>query len=313
MRPVSAGCADNLKFKKTDYGVDCLVESNQPYMPQDPQQRALFMKACEHSISRYDVYGNHKPLPFEKENLLQVIDQKKTFVVDNNSAWQRECKAHPDKAFIICAALSREQPNTEKLILSAALNTLGNLFTVGYYPPSGFVHIDRVDEPYVYAFNQSTLSKTNDNNDPISIRLKAMDKLSIEHDKQRIRDYLSQTLAQDNSLNSRFNHTGKANDLPTPNQVQNVLGRLKDYIKTLLPQCKYNFEHSTDVANYCYTALLLAKRPIRNEFDLPDYPNVFGDLTILGIAIYLQAHILTHDDNLKRMAEFADIKHFTTV
>jgi hypothetical protein len=79
-------------------------------LPADSAQREQALKSLEHSFSLYDYAGNHKPHPYEKENLLELIGRREMYVVDNNSPWQSECKSHLDKAFIISAALSREQP-----------------------------------------------------------------------------------------------------------------------------------------------------------------------------------------------------------
>ena len=128
-------------------------------LPKDSKEREQALKCLEHSMSMYDIYGNHIPHLYEKENLLDLISQRDMYVVDTNSEWKKECKVHPDKAFIISPALSREHPNTKDLILDATRCKLGNIFTVGLYAKNGRVLIDRVDENYCYFFDMPKLTE----------------------------------------------------------------------------------------------------------------------------------------------------------
>jgi len=87
-----------------------------------PQDRERIQKMLQHSCSVYDFVGNHLPHPYEKENLLEIIGKRDTYVVDTNSEWKRACReqVHKAKAFIITPALSREQTYTKDLILDKA-------------------------------------------------------------------------------------------------------------------------------------------------------------------------------------------------
>jgi hypothetical protein len=115
-----------------------VVESILPTLP--PQDREQALNALQHSCSFYDEVGNHLPHDYEKENLLEVIDQRDTYIIDNSSEWRKECllPENHDKAFIISPSLSRENPNTKDLILDKTRCRLGNIFSVGILPmPDG--------------------------------------------------------------------------------------------------------------------------------------------------------------------------------
>src|ERR1039457_37088 len=91
------------------------------------------LRAREHSFAMYDFHGKPIPHPNSKEDLLKIISKRDIYVVDSNSVWKKECLApeNSNKAFIICPALSRENPNTEDLILNATRSKLGNIFSFG--------------------------------------------------------------------------------------------------------------------------------------------------------------------------------------
>src|SRR4051812_33738792 len=83
--------------------------------PKDCAERQQALKARNHSFAMYDFNCKSIPHPNSKENLLEIIGKRETYIVDNNSDWKNECLAgtNKEKAFVIPPALAREDPNTE--------------------------------------------------------------------------------------------------------------------------------------------------------------------------------------------------------
>jgi hypothetical protein len=280
---------------------------------ESPQGRERILKILEHSCSMYDFSGNHLPHPYEKENLLEEIRKRDTYVVDTNSEWKKECKNHLDKAFIITPALSREQENTKELILDEARCKLGNIFSVGIIANPGYVLIDRIDQHFQHAFDNAKLTQASKGKGPIVANQKAEHQRQIEHEKEQIRFQVGlELLFSVNSgqppVSKAFWNSGNACDLPPPDQMQYATDRLKANINRRSPDCKYNVNKSKTVVEMCHRTLLLEDNRIRSEFDDPKKENVFGDMYILFAAIYLGANIMTKDIRLIRMAGYAGIE-----
>ena len=267
--------------------------------PAGSLQREQALKALEHSFSMYDYNGNHKPHPYEKENLLEVISRRDMYVVDTNSDWKRECEGHPDKAFILSPPLARENPNTIDLILDKARCRRGNIFSVGVYAQIERVLIDKIDEHYRYCFDIDRLSEASRGKGPTVATEKAKIWNHIEQDKSEIRPIIE---------------AEKASDLPPPEQLQIKINVFKSEIKRLLPECRHNVHKSRKMAILCYSTLLMEDDQPRKdegtrfEFDCPQYENVFNDMYIVLGAIYLGAFIMTIDRKLTQMASYAGVK-----
>lgn len=290
-------------------------EEIEQILPADSAQREQALKSLEHSFSLYDFDGNHKPHPYEKENLLEVISRREMYVVDNNSPWQSECKAHLDKAFIISAALSREHPSIKALILDATRSGLGNLFAFGCYANIARVHIDRIDSSFSHVFDMQKLEDASDKSGEAFAKQKAQERINNEYDRAAIQNHIWLELLFASSLGKKpiktdFMISGKASDLPNRDSIQEVITRLQAYIQRQLSKCKHNLKNTKNVVERCYAKLLLEDRKTRNDFDKPNYDNVFGDMYIVSAAIYLGANIMTGDKGLKKMASYAGIKCF---
>ncbi len=290
-------------------------EEIEKILPADSVQRQQALKSLEHSFSLYDFDGNHKPHPYEKENLLEVISRREMYVVDNNSPWQSECQAHLDKAFIISAALSREHPSTKALILDATRCELGNLFAFGCYENVARVHIDRIDSSFGHVFDMEKLEKASDKSGEAFAKLKKQEKVNNDHDKTAIRNHIGLELFFLSALGTtpiktNFIQSGKASDLPNRDSIHEIISRFQADIQRRLPKCKHNLKQTKNAVERCYARLLLEDRKTRNDFDKPDYDNVFGDMYIVSTAIYLGANILTGDNGLKQMATYAGVKCF---
>jgi hypothetical protein len=282
---------------------------------ESPSGRERILKMLEHSCSMYDFAGKHLPHPYEKENLLEVIQKRDTYVVDTNSEWKKECKNHSDKAFIITPALSREQENTKDLILDEARCKLGNIFSVGIIPKPGYVLVDRIDSHFQYCFDDAKLAQASKGKGSIVANQKIVHRQQIEYEKEQIRfqvglELLFSVNSAQHSVSKAFWNTGKAEDLPSPAQMQFATTKLKDDIRRKVLECKYNINKSKTVVEMCHRTLLLEDERIRSEFDDPKKENVFGDMYILHGAIYLGANIMTKDIRLTKMAGYAGLRCF---
>lgn len=129
--------------------------------PIECAERHRAFRAREHSFAMYDFHGKPIPHPNSKEDLLKIIGERDIYVVDSNSLWKKECLApeNSPKAFIICPALARENPNTEELILNATRSKLGNIFSFGIDASLNCILIDRIDEPFKDVFDQQRLRR----------------------------------------------------------------------------------------------------------------------------------------------------------
>ena len=107
----------------------------------------------------YDYHGKPIAHPNSKENLLKIISERDIYVVDSNSLWRKECLApeNSKKAFVICPALSRENPNIEDLILNATRSKLRNIFSFGIDAGLNCILIDLIDEPFKDVFDMVRL------------------------------------------------------------------------------------------------------------------------------------------------------------
>ncbi len=211
-------------------------EEIEKLLPKDSKGREQALKALEHSFSMYDYVGNHKPHAYEKENLLDMISQRDTYVNDSNSDWKKASKEHPDKAFIISPALSRENSNTKDLILEANRAKLGNLFSVGIDTSLKCVLVDRIDEPFRYVFDMAKLNEASKGKGPTVAKQKQEISKTIEHEKTMVRNHLALAFLVLGGFNSpivsAFVASGKAADLPSPDKIPGVIGMLKADIQT---------------------------------------------------------------------------------
>lgn len=281
-----------------------VVESILPtLLPQDREQA---LNALQHSCSFYDEVGNHLPHDYEKENLLEVIDQRDSYIIDNSSEWRKGCllPENRDKAFIISPSLSRENPNTKDLILDKTRCRLGNIFSVGILPmPDGSfrIMVDRIDEHFRHTFNNAKLTQASKGKGPTVAQQKKIIWEIIETEKNGIRPLIE---------------ARRAADLPPPDQIRVKIETFKSEIKRLAPECKHNISKAKKLVMLCYATLLMEdSQPKQNEgpryeFDLPQYEHVFGDMYVVQTAIYLCAKILTKDGPQTQMAGYAGIKCF---
>lgn len=277
-----------------------------------PEEGKRIRKILEHSQSRYDFSGKHIPHEFEKENVLEVLSKLDAYVIDTNSEWKKECKAHPEKAFVMSPSLSRENENTRELILDIRRAKLGNIFSVGIDMRIKSVIVERIDEPFRHAFDIPKLSEASRGKGDALTRQKAQNWKTIEIEKRLIIDHIGLAFLFAEILNSPFlnayRESDKASDLPAPDKVPKVMELLKSDIKRRLPQCRYDIGKSKIAAEACYATLLMEEKQIRAEFDEPNYAHVFGDMYIVQTALYLNAKILTKDKPLTKMAGYAGIE-----
>ncbi|HEY1661711.1 MAG TPA: hypothetical protein VGI03_04770 [Verrucomicrobiae bacterium] len=276
--------------------------------PTGSTERERIIKSLEHSFSMFDYYGRHIPHIKEKENLLSEITNRDAYVIDTNSARKDEMIKHCSKAFIIAAALSRELQYPKKLIFDENLCKLGNIFQVGPLITLGRVLIDRIDEPFRYLFDMKTFDDAFNCESELFLWGKRQHLYNNTIEKDEILTDLMALLLPTAGDNSKFLMSSKACDLPRLDALQHIVDKLVSEVKELLPRCRLNLNKSVVAARKSYEVMLLKDKVTRADFDNPNYENVFGDMHVLGIAIYLGAKILTEDVGLKKMAQPAGIK-----
>jgi hypothetical protein len=221
------------------------------------------------------------------------------------------------KAFIICPALSRENPNTEDLILNATRSKLGNIFSFGIDASLNCILIDRIDEPFKDVFDLKSLRRASKQKPEPTVQVWN----GIEIEKNKIRDIIRQMFAKMTELGrvaigTAFIKSGLAADLPSNSETQVMADAFKIIIKQmrLADDSLYQVSKSQKLSHLCYATLLLEDQQERKdegtrfEFDCPQYEHVFGDMHIVQTAIYLNASILTKDKKLEQMASYADVR-----
>jgi hypothetical protein len=287
--------------------------------PIECAERHQAFRAREHSFAMYDFHGKPIPHPNSKEDLLKIISEREIYIVDSNSLWKKECLAHENsqKAFIICPALSRENPNTEDLILNATRSKLGNIFSFGIDASLNFILIDRIDEPFKDVFDILRLRRASKQKPEPTAEVWN----GIEIEKDKIRDIIRQMFAKMTErggvpVGTVFMKSGRAADLPSNTDTQVMADAFKIIIKQmrLADDSLYQVSKSQKLSHLCYATLLLEDKQERKdegtrfEFDCPQYEHVFGDMHIVQTAIYLKASILTIDKKLEQMASYANVK-----
>jgi hypothetical protein len=274
-----------------------------------PQDGERIRKGLEHSRTLYDLNGNHVPHDFEKENLRDVISKRDMYVIDTNSTWHEECKKHLDKAFIITPALARETTNLLNLILDRTRSKLGNIFSFGIDDRINCIIIERIDEAFQYEFDIPKLRQASRGKGPFFEKQKAKHTAYNIEEKERATfnielDLLFDVNSGQPRVSKKFWDTGKACDLPPPEELKYATDSLKNNIRQRVPACRFNVKNTINLVTICHRTLLLEDLRIRAEFDDPEKVNVFGDMHILQAAIYLGANILSNDKRLKTMASY---------
>ena len=88
--------------------------------------------------------------------------------------------------------------------------------------------------------------------------------------------------------------------------------KLRLEIEHKKPRCFKRFWESNDVARLAYSRLLLFSLKMRNEFDKPNYANVFGDLHLIQNALFFNAGYASEDWAVKKMAIQCNLQRFET-
>jgi len=266
------------------------------------------IKCLDHSYSMYDYYGNHIPHIKEKINLINEIRNIETYILDNNSVRKTEIVKHSDKAFIISATVARENQNPKSLLFDGTFYKSKNVFVVGPLVNYGRVLIDRVDEEYQHVFDMQKFTEGSDKKSGAYAKDKRKNWIDSFVTKDEICTDIFVPLLSPETNQCGFMQTTKAVELPRPDAIGNVIQKFKADIKKRLPDCKYKFNKSIVAARKCFCVSLLENKVVRNQYDDPDNANLFGDMQLLAIAIYLGAKIATEDKGLKKMAGYAEIK-----
>ena len=277
-------------------------------LPVGSVEKEQAIKCLEHSYSMYDYYGNHIPHIKETENLIDEIRTRETYILDNNSIRKSEIVKHSDKAFIISATIGQENQNPKSLLFDETFYKSKNVFVIGPLVNFGRVLIERIDEAYQHVFDIKKFDEGLDKTSGLYAKDKRKNWIDNFVTKDEINTDIFVALLSPETNQCGFMQTMQAVQLPRPDTIGNVIQKFKDDIKRRLPDCKYKFNKSIVAARKCFCVSLLENKVVRNQYDDPNNANLFGDMRLLAIAIYLGAKIATEDKGLKKMAGYAEIK-----
>ena len=287
-------------------------------LPAGSADKEQAIKCLEHSYSMFDEYGRHIPHIKEKENLFDVLNRRDTYIVDTNSQSKAVYQQYPDKAFVYSATLSREEKQPTGLILDDKTCKVGNVFIVGGEPSLGRVFAHKLDEHYRYLYDMTKFKRDCKNGEFAKSQTESATAINTVnkkrlHDEIGISLFLEDALTQ-SPIGTDFINSGVSADLPPAEKLKKTIESFKRGIKNRLPLAKHNIKKSIRVAELCYCTLLMEDNQARTdsgarfEFDLADYPNLFGDMYITQTAVYLGARILTKDNGVFKMASYASIE-----
>lgn len=287
-------------------------------LPAGSPEMEQAIKCLDHSYSMYDDYGKHIQHIKEKENLFEVLDQRDTYIVDTNSQSKKVYQQFPDKAFVYSSTLSREEREPTGLILDNKTCKVGNVFIVRGEPRLGRVFAHRLDEHYRHLYDMVNFrrdcknGKFSKSQTEAAAIINTVNKKRL-HNEIGISLFLEDALTQ-SPIGTDFINSGVSADLPPAEKLKKTIESFKRGIKNRFPQSKHHVKKSIRVAELCYCTLMMEDNQPRTdsgarfEFDLSDYPNLFGDMYIIQAAVYLGARILTKDNGVFKMASYANIE-----
>jgi len=273
-------------------------------------KRNLLRRQMEHSVSYYDLNGQHVKTALDKEDLLSVVGGIRRYMVDTNSPWKREASKPEnfDKAFIIGQTVADEQVNLKGVFFGKNTDiSNNNLFTFGLIAFSGVscLEISRLDAHFSLTFDHEKLNEE-------STRANSTNVEFLQREREHMCDVLG--LKQDILHRLGFS-TFPITQLPPIQDTEPKKARMIDIIRSSAPYSAKNFCNAVEVASFCYAALLLERDDVgsktRNEFNDSTNRNVFGDTRLVQNALWLNAHMLSSDKAVKRMVDYINLPAIT--
>jgi hypothetical protein len=249
----------------------------------------------KHSVSHCTLDGRLWLNPNQSENLFDVVSRMRRFIVDSNSDWKRLSRksANRNVAFIVGRTVETEEDNLSGVFFSHKVDlTNNNLFGFGLQVLGDhlLVCLHRIDPAFRLIFDQEKLDRESrprkQRTEPEFLDRQAREQEAIDAEKREILLVLG---------------VRHITELPDRKNLVEQERRLLTAIQSASPLAYYNWEISVLSARQCYALMLIQKRRMRHEFGLPDYRNVFGDVTLVQNALFMRSGILSNDDAPRRM------------
>ncbi len=262
------------------------------------QQYWLLLSYEKHAWTLYSFKGQHLPHGYEKENLLHLLMNRETYLVDTNFPWPKLTAniANKDKAFVFGRTHQEEKANRYSFYFENWHHLRqGNGYLLATDDSFRFtVCIERFDKYF-----GRTKSKR-------KVRIAS---LSEDEKRRQIPDYedYSDNRAQSFKVAKKdlLERLGISHidELDNRRKFKALRVCRQAVIKIRVPFCRGDYLESTDLAADCFALLLIESKHQRNEFKRDDKPHFLHDTILLRDAIYLGCGILTDDIDLTRMAE----------
>ena len=255
----------------------------------------------KHSASHCTLDGQLWANPFQDENLFAVVAGMERYIVDQHANWMAESKEEKNKnvAFIIGTTIDTETPDLKGLFFSSKIDvTHNNIFLLGIKKLNNqpFVVLSRFDRYFRLCFD---LKKLEEESQPYKERIDP-------RFKNRQQATTAAIAMEKSAVLTILGIDAIANLAPRKALANQEKQRL-EFIKFAAPLSRNHWNLSAEVARRCYSLLLVQKRKIRNEFDDPNNPNLFGDTALVQNALFLRASILSDDYAAKTMLGYTGL------
>jgi hypothetical protein len=262
----------------------------------------------QHSVSCYRLNGEQLKNPFDRENLFAVLMGMERYMPDSNLLGSVLAAGKPEnrnKAFILGHTVIDETENLKALLFGHKRDiSNNNLFTFGFVGPTDstapvpYLMIHRLDARYAEIFDKNKLRKES------CPRAKRTDAEYLADERKHMADVLELKL----DVVHRILGLTAMSILPPDEFCERKRRKLIEIIHSKAPGCFKDYRTGTEVASFCYAALLLEPDDVgektRNEFNDPHRRNIFGDIRLIQNALWLQSRILSNDRAIKRMVEY---------
>lgn len=277
--------------------------------------RRLLRKQADHSVSCYGLNGEHLPNDFDKEDLLTIMMRMERFLLDTNSLEVLRDAKRPEnqnKAFILGQTVEEEVENLEALLFGRNVdNSNNNIFDFGFVGPekSGLHHpyliLNRLDLHYRLTFDDKRLKRES------RTRKERTEREFFE----REREHMANVLDLKQAILGQILRWPDIANLPPVEFTERKKSQLVRIIRVMAGDAHKNYDTAVHVASLCYATLLLEQDDVgkktRAEFSDPLRRNVFGDTRLIAEALWLNAHVLSKDIAVKRMAQYVASKTVT--
>jgi hypothetical protein len=265
------------------------------------------------AISIHDFNGKFIQASMSKKNLLDVITHcKNKYVCDSNSSWKEQAadKTNRAKIFLLSNPTMDEQKDFYNNLFATDLHlTNRNIYITSILPEAAGVAIEHFTEELWKARDKNNLRKLSQD------RVKGIDAEFVESEK----DFMTGVqIDKQNILTilNGFDLNNITSDSSGREEANNLKSSIVKKIHAAGSKCYRNYFLCNEVVYLCYATLLLEIDSVgiktRKEF-FEQKRNVFGDITIVRDALWLNAKILSNDNAIKRMVSYLNLPKIKVV